>query len=283
LLKFRTKAKLWNHIQDFEFDAARETGVYSKEGKLKRVLFNFLFKTESKLLNQGNINSTISYKMLEKLKSKSKSDSFYFPNWLDPCKIDPSTSKQHDFMKTSRFKILYSGNIGDKQDWEFFLLFINKLRSYNVEIVIVGDGAKREWLCDKIKNFENVNYYEPIEYSDLSSLLCSADLHVLFQKNNVIDSVMPSKLLGMMASAKPSLITGNFESEVRIIMEESKGGYYVTANNIEECISIVKNLMQSPKDIIETGLNARNYVVNKFSSEKVLADFENKLAQLIRK
>ena len=95
----------------------------------------------------------------------------------------------------------------------------------------MGDGAKKEWLCNKIKGFKNVKYYKPIEYKDLSNLLCSADLHILFQKNDVIDSVMPSKLLGMMASSRPSLITGNINSEVKIVIDESKGGFYVSDND----------------------------------------------------
>jgi len=280
LLKHRTNSKLWNHIQDFEFDAAKQTGISSNTKGIKKIIFKLLFKTETWLLNKGDLNSTISFSMVDKLNKKSKKESFYFPNWIDANKIDPSKLIQHNYMKSASFKILYSGNIGEKQDWQFFLSFAKRIEAYNAEIILVGDGAKKQWLCNKIEEFKNVKYYEPIEYKDLSNLLCSADLHILFQKNNVVDSVMPSKLLGMMASAKPSLIAGNVTSEVKKIIEESKGGFYISNESVSECVSIVDYLIKNPKEVINLGFSARNYIITKFSAEKVLSNFEDKLSQI---
>lgn len=279
ILKKRTNARQWNHIQDFEFDAAKETGLYSKGNKIKKMIFKMLFSFERKLLNQGNVNSTISYKMLDKLNSKSNKESFYFPNWIDMDKIKRSNHKKHSYLSSDCFKILYSGNIGDKQDWELFLLFVAGLKEYDVEIVVVGDGAKKIWLYDKIEVMDKVKYYPPVPYEELSDLLSSADLHVLFQKEDVVDSVMPSKLLGMMASGKPSLVTGNYKSEVRAVLEDSKGGFYIENNNIDQCLKIVKDLMISSEKSESIGMEARKFVIRKFSSEKVLANFENKLSQ----
>ncbi|WP_303316560.1 WcaI family glycosyltransferase [Flavivirga abyssicola] len=281
ILKRRRKAKLWNHIQDFEFDAVKETGLTSGDNIIKKSLFNLLFRMEKRLLNQGDINSTISHRMISHLKDKSNSDSFYFPNWIDVSKINPSNYETHDYLKSSRFKILYSGNIGDKQDWDFFVLFAKKLMNLEVEILVVGDGAKREWLCDNIRNFDNVKYYPPVKYSELSSLLCSADLHILFQKNNVVDSVMPSKLLGMMASSRPSLITGGDGSEVKVVVNNSNGGVYLSNVDVEECVSVVKSLLNSKEKLLDLGLNARNYIVKHFSSNEVLQSFENKLSEIV--
>lgn len=281
VLKIRRKSKLWNHIQDFEFDAAKQTGVFSQKNSIKGFLFRLLFYLERKMLNQGDINSTISHTMLNKLSLKSTSNSFYFPNWIDANIINPHNEKTHKYLNSSKFKILYSGNIGDKQDWQFFLQFAERLNEQEVEIVIVGDGAKREWLQKNINNYSNIKYYSPVEYNDLSSLLCSADLHILFQKNDVVDSVMPSKLLGMMASGKPSLITGNKDSEVRTIIEESNGGFYISDNSVEKCISVVDILINSSDKQSEIGSQARTYIINKFSSEKVLSSFEVELSRLI--
>tara|TARA_R100001369_G_scaffold54073_1_gene80925 strand:- start:83 stop:1306 length:1224 start_codon:yes stop_codon:yes gene_type:complete len=281
ILKLRKKAKLWCHVQDFEFDAAQQAGVSPKENIIKSLAFKFLFKIEGVFLNLPDVNSTISHSMIKKLRSKSNNDTFYFPNWVDANKIDPSRFVEHPYMKSQKFKILYSGNIGEKQDWEFFLLFAKMLENYNVEIILVGDGAKKRWLLEKLTFLNNVKYYEPIKYKDLSSLLCSADLHILFQKSDVVDSVMPSKLLGMMASARPSLVTGNKKSEVKTIIEEAKGGFYISNNALDECISIVENLINNPQESKRIGFIARAYIVSKFSKEKVLSSFESKLLEVI--
>ncbi len=281
LLKIRKKAKLWIHIQDFEFDAANDTGLSSKESALKSFIFKILFKFERALFNKGDINSSISYSMINRLKLKSGRENFYFPNWIDVEQINPIHTTPHKYLSGNKFKILYSGNIGDKQDWEFFLKFATAIRNYNTEIIVVGDGAKREWLCGKINNLENVSYYPPVDYEELSSLLCSADLHILFQKNSVIDSVMPSKLLGMMASAKPSLIKGNLNSEVKAIIEKSNGGFYLDSDKVEDFLVIINDLMKNNQSLETIGFRARDYVKKEFSLEKVLSSFETKIADLI--
>ncbi|MDP5081885.1 MAG: glycosyltransferase WbuB [Winogradskyella sp.] len=281
ILKLRTKAKLWCHVQDFEFDAAEQAGLSPKENVFKSVIFKFLFQIERVLLKLPDINSTISYSMLKKLKGKSNKEAFYFPNWIDAFKIDPLKSTQHPFMTSQKFKILYSGNIGEKQDWEFFLLFAKMLENHNAEIILVGDGAKKGWLLEKTKDLKNVQHFEPVEYKYLSNLLCSADLHILFQKKEVVDSVMPSKLLGMMASAKPSLVTGSSKSEVKTIIEDAHGGFYVSNDVLKESILIIESLMSSPQKSQTLGDNARTYIVSKFSKQKVLSTFESKLQEVI--
>ena len=112
--KKRFKSKLWIHIQDFEFDAALQTGV----GKKKNIIFSLLFRVEKWLFSKSDIASTISQSMLNRLSEKTKSDQFFLPNWVDENQINPETSKPHAFLDSKKAKILYSGNIGDKRNQE---------------------------------------------------------------------------------------------------------------------------------------------------------------------
>jgi putative colanic acid biosynthesis glycosyltransferase WcaI len=265
LQKRRLKSKLWIHIQDFEFDAAYQTGIGGKS----KWLFPILFKLEKRLFKKADIASTISQSMLKKLKEKTPAQQFYLPNWIDENEINPKTHTQHPFLKSNKIKILYSGNIGDKQDWETFVKFCNALDTATYEIIIVGDGSKKEWLESKIKEIKNVFYYPPVPYSDLSNLLCSADLHVLFQKMDVLDTVMPSKVLGMMASEKPSLVIGNEFSEVKAIFEESQGGIYFNKFS-SDVIKKVDDVFQDKNKSSEMGKKARAFIIDKFSKKKIL-------------
>lgn len=278
LLKRRTKAKLWVHIQDFEFDAALQSGISENKGNvIKGMVFKFLFWIEKYLLSKADVASTISNIMVEKLKTKTEVRIEYFPNWVDSKKIDPESYDVHPYMKTLKFKILYSGNIGDKQDWEFFIELVEKLNGENMEIIVVGDGAKREWLCHKITEHSIVKYFPPVPFEQLSNLLCSADLHILFQKKNVIDTVMPSKLLGMMASGRPSIVIGNMKSEVRTVLLESKGGIYESNYNLNKILDEIEKLANNKNIAQEMGLNARNYVMDNFEKDKILSSLNNKI------
>ncbi len=280
ILKKRRKAKLWVHVQDFEFDAALQSGVTKSKKGIKAVVFKMLFGIEKWLFSKADVSSTISNTMLSKLEEKTKAASFFLPNWIDSDKIDPKSSQTHSFLNSNKFKILYSGNIGDKQNWDFFIEFVNELDKEKTEVVIVGDGAKKEWLLDNIKEYDFVKYFPPVPFEELSDLLCSADLHILFQKEDVIDTVMPSKLLGMMASATPSLVTGNIESEVKKVLEESKGGYYLGQANIAQTIHVVNTFIAEKKTSQEMGFQARKYIVNRFSKNKILETLDSKLKEI---
>ena len=261
----------------FEFDAALQTGVSSK-GK---GIYSFLFKIEKWLFSKANVSSTISDSMLIRLGTKTKSEKFFLPNWIDENNINPETAVQHKYFTSNKKNILYSGNIGYKQDWNTFIKFCKDLDDSKYEVIIVGDGAKKAWLLEQIKKINIVSCYPPVEYEELSSLLCSADLHVLFQNSNVIDTVMPSKILGMMASGKPSLVLGSKESEVKRIFENSKAGLFFN-NYSKNLINKLDELMNNPLECKKMGKAARKFVVSNFSKEDVLCRMTLKVESLLR-
>jgi colanic acid biosynthesis glycosyl transferase WcaI len=268
-------AKLWVHIQDFEFDAVRDSNLVDEKTD-KNIIFRILFYVESKLLNSADLLSTISFSMLKKLKGKTKIkiEKKLLPNWVDQNFIVPEGHKKHSYLKSDKFKILYSGNIGEKQDWDFFIKFAKELdKEKDIQIIVVGNGSKRYWLEEKLLDLENIWFYNPVAYSELSDLLCSADLHILFQKVNLIDTVMPSKILAMMASKRPSLITGSLKSEVAKVIIESKGGKFFETNTTTDVLNYVYELKSNKKLINNYGENSRSYIVEKFSKNQILNQF----------
>ena len=277
LLKLSYRSKLWVHIQDFEFDAAIDSGLVNRNVKS---ISKVLQWAEKKLLNRADITSTISRGMLNKLKGKTSTPCYYLTNWIDVSLFSKS-HRQHHYLQSKKFKILYSGNIGAKQDWDLFYKLIEELQCIeDIEVIVVGDGAEKKNLTEKIKPFNFVKHHELIPHCDLPNLLMSADAHILLQKKDVIDTVMPSKLLGMMASGKPSIVTGNCKSEVATILKESNGGIYLSENSISE---IKKNLLTLIEDTDlrkKLGDNAQEYVKENFSKENVLSDFSNKLKNM---
>ena len=276
-------AKTWVHIQDFEFDAAVESGLTGNDNFLKRFVFKGLFLLEKSLLCKADLVSTISYGMLEKLKTKTKTKNYFFPNWVDENFIDPSIANQHDLMTSPKFKVLYSGNIGAKQDWDFFIKLVHHFNANeHIEFTVVGAGAWKDWVILKTADLHNVTHYDPVAYATLPDLLCSADLHILFQKNNVVDTVMPSKLLGMMASGVPSIVTGNLQSEAAKVYEKSKGGYFYDSEAFEDVVESI-NTLSLDRSLCDTiGKDARRYITEHFSAEQVLQSFSKKIDSLIK-
>ena len=282
LSKFK-KAKLWVHVQDFEFDLALDSGIINNKSFLSKIFTAIVILFERKMLNASNVVSSISFSMLSKIKEKScHKEPYYFPNWVSFSKINPEISSKHPLINSEKFTLLYSGNIGEKQDWAFLDQLCEIISpDQNIEIVIVGDGGFKEALKLMLDSYIFVKFYEPVPYEDLNDLLCSADVHFLFQKTDVIDTIMPSKILGMMASNKPSIISGNINSEVLTIINESKGGFYISENNISE---VYKTILLLKNDVIISktiGNNARSYIISKFEENKILDDFKTKIKAVL--
>lgn len=277
------KTKFWIHIQDFEFDLLIDSGIGTKNSFFKSLFFKILLKIESLLLNSADIISSISNSMIQKIYEKSNpKEVFYFPNWVSIDNINPNTSQHHPYFNSNKYNLLYSGNIGEKQDWDFFIEFCKLIKPEdNLNITIVGNGGYYITLKERASNFEFVKFKDVVPYSDLSNLLCTADCHFLFQKSDVIDSVMPSKLLGMMASAKPSIITGNKNSEVNNILNNSSGGYYIASNNVKEVYEKVISLKNNAEKSSNMGAQAREFVKNNFSDKAVLDSFIVKINDVL--
>lgn len=281
ILAKKNKSPLWIHIQDFEFDLAFETAIY--QNIFSKTIKYFIFKLEKYLLNKAVVISSISNNMLKKIHQKTqKKDVFYFPNWVSSEKINPTLAKKHRFFNEKVFSMLYSGNIGQKQNWEAFVDLCHRIKQEdNIEIIIVGDGAYSDQLKAKTRNFEFVKFYEPVPFCELNDLLCSADLHFLFQKTEVLDTVMPSKILGMLASKKPSIVTGNKYSEVKTIFDNANCGCFLDQNNGVEIYDMLFYLKENSALRKNLGENGRKYVLEHFSETKVLSNTIDKISQVV--
>lgn len=278
MLSRKRNAKHWIHIQDFEFDAAFQSGL-ATERKSEGLVYQKLMSLEKKILDKAHRVSTISHTMVEKLKTKTETPVFFLPNWIDTAASDPSRVEQHRYINQHRFTLLYAGNVGDKQDWELFKKLVDLLDFDEYQVVVVGAGAKMEALKKTLAHLP-IEWYDPVPLRELASLLASTDVHILFQKTEVKDTVMPSKILGMMASAKPSIVTGNAMAEPAIIFKESQGGFYESEPDVKRIMERLQWLKSNPTFALEMGLAARVYSIEKFAKESTLKRFTEEVERL---
>lgn len=283
-LRRRLGAKVWTSIKDFEFDAAFESGLL-RENILTKAFRKALLRTERHLYSKSDVVSSISLNMLERIRQKAPgTDPFFFPDWVDVDFINPRTHSHHPYIDREKFTVLYSGNIGQKQNWDIYIELAHRLKHHqDLEFVLVGEGGHREEFLDRLRKEGLdgfVRYQSPVPYEELSDLLCSADLHVLFQKEDVSDSVMPSKILGMMSSARPSLITGDKASEVARHIAESQGRGFFSNAETEAILDYIVELKQDKALRDEIGLRARGYMVSNFSKDNILQSFIKKINTL---
>lgn len=282
-------AKAWLHIQDYEVDAAFELNLL-KGAILRRVVMNI----ERWLMRRFDRVSTISQNMVNLAATKGVAHKkiVLFPNWVDIETIAPKyVQQENDAINAYRAKLgisrdavvaLYSGNMGLKQGLEI-LASVAKLLLDETKIVFVfcGNGAGRDALVSQCKQLSNVRFLDLQPLSLLGELLCMADIHLLPQRADAADLVMPSKINGMLASGRPIIATANVGTEISNVVSYS--GLVVPPEKPKEFSTAIRMLAKDTHLRLELGRAGRLYAEKNLDSETILSRFELDLKTLVKK
>ena len=271
-------ARSWVHVQDLEVDAAFELGLV-KSPRIKR----WILACERSLLSAFDTVSTITRSMQAQLQAKKiATEPMLFPNWVDLNFITRTqgspTLRQELGISQDSFVALYSGNIGEKQGIEDLIAVARLLLSQKeVLVVICGDGAGRVRLERMAADVPNVRLLplQPIER--LTELLNMADIHLLPQKRQVGDLVMPSKLGGMLASGRPVVAGAIPGTELADEVEDC--GIVVPPGDPVAMAEAVRTLIADPARRAAMGDNAVLQAQRHWNKVTVLKAFEMHLRE----
>jgi len=277
------RARSWLHIQDFEIDACFNMGFLSMEG-VSRVVK----RIERAIMKRFDRISTISGKMLEKVfENGDLSEKLIgFPNWADLEKIYP-LSECEFFRKEwgvdeETVVVLYSGNMGEKQGLEIIIEVARLLsRDPNLLFVLCGTGAAKERLTDMARGMKNVRFIPLQPLDRFNKLLNTADIHLLPQRDDAVDIVMPSKLTGILACGGIVIATSRVGTELADVVQEAGGIICAPGESVRvaEAIKAIASdrLLQS-----EIRIKASNYAETHLSKDIILTDFYGELGRLFK-
>ena len=276
-----SRSKIWLHIQDFEVDAAFDLGLLPK-GKLRGAVARF----ERWLMNHFDRVSSISDRMINRLAEKGVSDEkgLLFPNWVDARQIFPLQSasplRKELGIGDDESLVLYSGNMGEKQGLEIVIEVARSLvHESAIRFVMCGQGAAYARLRKLGEGLDNITWLplQPVE--KLNELLNAADIHLLPQRADAADLVMPSKLTGILASGRPVVATAHPGTEVWNVVRGR--GITVEPGNVEAFAGAIRELAGDAARRASLGKAAREYAVAELDKEQVLRRFEAELVRLV--
>lgn len=275
------RASAWLHVQDFEVDAAFGLGMLDG-ARLKRIALSF----ERFLMRRFDVVSTISRKMIERAASKGIAPQklFPFPNWVDIDHIfpleTPSEMRSELDIPMSATVVLYSGNMGAKQGIEVLADAAAALADrQDVVFVFCGSGPTKKALMMQCEGLANCRFLplQPVER--LNTLLNLADIHVLPQRADAADLVMPSKLTGMLASGRAIVAMARAGTELHDVV--APRGVVVPPEQVEPLIDALIALAADPARRLRLGAAARTYATSTLSRFAVVSNFEAQLRDLL--
>lgn len=274
---------LW--IQDLALEAAMSVGMMHDSTALRaaRRLEKWTYARASKLI-------VISRGFVENLRSKGVLESAisYLPGWVDTHFMGATPNgngfRRAHALRDDAFVVLHSGNMGAKQHLQNVLSAAAQLRPQSeIAFVLVGDGSQKKDLMAQAQreHLDNVHFLPLVPRVELPHLMASADLLLLNQHPDVIEAVIPSKLLTYMAAARPVLVAAHPDSEASRQVRAAKCGVWVAANQPKALANAVVGLARDERMRNLLGQRGRAFVTRNFARDTLLHAHERELLTVL--
>lgn len=280
LLSKLSGAKSVVHVQDYEVDAMFGLSMFNG-GFVRRCAYWI----EKKLLNRFDFVSTISEGMMQRALDKGVDTNklIFFPNWSELERFK-DVSKDSTLLKslgvdTSKYIVLYSGNMGEKQGLENVVHVAKRMElRTDIHFLMVGQGAakaKLERLADSL-SLTNVTFLPLQPYEKLPELLAAANCHLVIQKSGAADAVLPSKLTNILAVGGNSVITAAKGTTLGYLCSNFEG----IAILVEpESVSALQSGILSALAMPDLNVVAKRYAQDYLDKNLILSRFIEDLSQ----
>ncbi|MEO6520475.1 MAG: WcaI family glycosyltransferase [Mucilaginibacter sp.] len=270
--------KLIYHIQDLQIDAAQELNMLSNDR-----LFKIIYALERRILIGSDFVSTISEGMVKKVKSKIDRNILLFPNWVDVSSFYPIADKaglkEKWGYRQEQFICLYSGSIGHKQGLENIVFCAEILREHkNIKFIICGTGPYKYKLEELVneKQLTNVDFLPLQDKNLFNAFLNMADIHLVIQKGNASDLVMPSKLTTILAIGGSCIITSPSDTSLYNLVKKYSVGFIIPPDDFESLKTSVLSLVENDVEVYKR--NARAYAEKYLNIDNVMNQFVKEIA-----
>lgn len=276
------KARSWLHIQDFEVDAAFQFGILRGEPAKRWAAL-----TERWIFGRFDKVSTISGNMRQALVTKGvhADHALEVRNWVDIDAIralpDSDTAYRAELgIPATSVLALYSGNMASKQGLEKLadMAAILEVEAPDVRVVLCGGGPLRRELERLCATRANVRFLDLQPIERLGELLATADIHLLPQRSEVEDLVLPSKLTGMLASGRP--VVAMAHAGTALAHEMAGCGLAVEPGNAEAMARAVLTLASDLAARQAMGCEARRMAETRWRRSAIIDDLETRLRDL---
>lgn len=243
----------------------------SRKFKLLSRVYSSSYKKVDRIIVLGQDMSNL---MFEKIGKDSKRIDI-ISNWSDnniyPIK-DFSIGEYLGLDISEKVVLSFAGNLGRVQGLLEFIDIIKKANNKNVILVIIGDGALRESITNKIKDeiIENVYYLGTKSRIEQNLFLNACHIGLVTLVSGMKGLGVPSKTYNYLAVGKAVLFIGDRESEVDNYISNYDCGWSFSWEEQNNLIDFIRELsILKINEIVNKGERAYLFSRN-FKKEKLL-------------
>jgi colanic acid biosynthesis glycosyl transferase WcaI len=209
------------------------------------------------------------------------------PNWVDttalaPAPRDNAWARANGF--AHKFVVMHSGNVGHAQDLDSLIRAATFLDDVDgLAVAIIGGGARRAELVALARemNADRVRFlpYQPRE--TLAESLSAADVHVVGLARGLAGYVVPSRLYGVLAVARPVICAMDAESETAQLVERVGCGIVVEPGRPVQLADAIRRAHFGELDLEELGRRGREYVTREADRRVAVRRYRALLDELL--
>lgn len=193
----------------------------------------------------------------------------YFPNWAEDALTASADYQLPDL--PDGFRVMFTGNIGEAQDFENTLAAMKTLQDRGVShihLILVGDGRKRQWVEKFIEQNSLGNIVHCVGQHPLESMgkfFAQSDvLYISLKDSLIFNLTCPTKLQAYMSAGKPILAMINGEGAA--ILKDAGCGHSVPSGASADLADKMLEMSQmSPEALHEMGSKGEAYCKDRFS------------------
>jgi colanic acid biosynthesis glycosyl transferase WcaI len=270
--KFKCKSYLWVH--DLWPESVRVAGgikssfILGLVNQMTKLIYKFtdLLLVQSSefknyILNQGVAESKI----------------IYYPYYAEDFYKVVEKDKSYLSQFPKGFNLLFAGNIGVAQSFDTIVNAFEKLKQYDINLVVLGEGRDKLRIQEKInekgltEKFHFLGSFPPEQMPYYFT--CADGLLITLKKADIFSYTIPGKLQSYLACGKP--IIGALDGIGNKIISESNSGFVSEAEDHELLANNILSLYKLSKEENEKlSNNALTYFDKNFNKQHLLERLE---------
>ena len=271
--------------------------IYPDILKLKGgVVLKFLRWMEHKVYNGSDAVTTIDQVFYDTIvpRFEDKSKLHIIPNFVDTELYKEFSSLEINslldsslFPQTDSIKLLYAGNIGHAQSWEPLIELADRTRELNVEYIVIGEGARRDYLVEEKerRNLANLRIlpYQPRKL--MPAILSYSDASFIFMAPEMDGDGFPSKVYTIMACERPLLVLSGENTPIVNFLKDKGCGKLITEQDFEKKVYLMKEWLKSvtKEELQEMGKKGVAEIRNHYTKEIVTDQYVDLVDSLVRR
>jgi colanic acid biosynthesis glycosyl transferase WcaI len=210
------------------------------------------------------------------------------PVWNRRDEIYPIPREGHplraEYGLDDKFVAMYSGNLGIAHSFDEFLEAARRLRDRDeIVFLFVGDGPRLAEVkaTQEAEGLANIRFLKYFPREMLHASLSLADVHLISMRSEMTGIVVPGKLYGAMASARPTVFVGPAHCESADTIRQASCGATIRLGDVDRLVETLEHYAGDPEAARIDGEKGREAFLDRHEREGCCAQWASLVSDLV--